>query len=321
LTLMHCRCSAVALSTLVVKNLIVNIHLDHAEGLETLLLSMINPNKIESLSLIGDGALQMLPPLTYFGAAIFSNMHTLCLDYRFTTSVYLQPLLSRCPALEEIHFPMPDMGEHPMVQELDASDLPSLKVYHGPYTSAHAFTAGRPVVHVRLWGYVPWYEEHDTHGVIPLLKGLSSSSELESLEFPVRRITMGLLEGVCHMFPHLKALCIVVDANEHKNYGVYTREVLKDALASLHLPRGIEYLSIAKFFPWDHEDTPFNGFIQMKAYLAIYPALRYVSFSGEDFSWRFDAATGIPLDAPKTIDNWRHARLTLGMISKASSSY
>jgi len=54
-------------------------------------------------------------------------------------------------------------------------------------------------------------------------------------------------------------------------------------LGSLCLPLGIEYLSISKFFPWEHEDTPIFDFVRMKTYLAVYPALRYVSFSGEDF--------------------------------------
>ena len=83
-----------------------------------------------------------------------------------------------------------------------------------------------------------------------------------------------------------------------------------DSLSSLHLPCGIEYLSIAKFYPWDHEDTPVKDFFHMKKYLAVYPDLRYVSFSGDDFSWRFDAVSGMILGASKTIDDWRGSYLS-----------
>jgi hypothetical protein len=87
-------------------------------------------------------------------------------------------------------------------------------------------------------------------------------------------------------------------------------KVLMDTLSSIHLPLEIEHLTIAKYFPWDHEDTPVRDFMRMKEYLAVYPALRYVSFSGDNFSWRFDAVTGNPVDAPRTIDDWRGSCLS-----------
>ena len=59
----------------------------------------------------------------------------------------------------------------------------------------------------------------------PYLKELHSSSELESLEFSVKCVTKNLLGEICYSFPHLKALKIVVDSMEYRNYGVYTREV------------------------------------------------------------------------------------------------
>lgn len=95
-----------------------------------------------------------------------------------------------------------------------------------------------------------------------------------------------------------------------------------DALSSLSLSPTIEYLNIAKYFPWDHEDTPVKDLAQMKVHLEIYPLLRYVSFSGEDFSWRFDAVSGRPLDAPRTIDDWRGSYLSkLLQIPKSRQSH
>jgi hypothetical protein len=82
-----------------------------------------------------------------------------------------------------------------------------------------------------------------------------------------------------------------------------------DTLSSLHLPSNIEHLSIAKYFPWDHEDHPAKDFMQMKDHLAVYPALQYVSFSGEDFSWRFNAVSGM-LVKSRTIDDWRGSYLS-----------
>jgi len=228
LTLMHCRSSAAAPSRLIVKNFIFRNDLRHHEvterGLDTLLSSMVNPNKIELLSLVGSTALVLLPQLAH--NAVFSELHTLCLDYSIVTSVSLQPFLSRCPALEEIHFPPPTGIERaPMRQELETSDLPSLHLYHGPDFGAHTYTAGRPILHVRLWGYDPWGDSRSSDQAMLYLKELRPSSELESLEFSVKRISKDFLAEICFLFPYLKALGIVVDSKEHENYGVYTREV------------------------------------------------------------------------------------------------
>jgi len=92
-------------------------------------------------------------------------------------------------------------------------------------------------------------------------------------------------------------------------------KILMDTLSSLHLPSKIEHLSIAKYYPWSHEDTPVKDLVRMKEHLAVYPALRYVAFSGEDFSWRFDAVTGKPVNAPRTIDDWRGAYLSESTLS------
>lgn len=92
-------------------------------------------------------------------------------------------------------------------------------------------------------------------------------------------------------------------------------KVLMDTLSSIHLPPEIEYLSIAKYYPWGHEDTPLKDLVRMKKYLGVYPALRYVAFSGEDFSWRFDPVTGQVVDAPRTIDDWRGAHLSKSILS------
>ncbi|KIM73896.1 hypothetical protein PILCRDRAFT_828716, partial [Piloderma croceum F 1598] len=307
LTLMHCTSSAPAPLRLAVKTLIFRN--DAAEaGLDTLLLSMVNPNEIEVFSLVGDTAKMLLPQLPH--NAVFSNLHTLCYDYSIATSLPLQPFLSRCHALEEIHFAPPtNVVEMPMSQMLDPSDLPSLHVYHGPDFGAHTFTTGRPIFHVRFWGCDLWGGSRSLDQLVPYWQELQLSSELESLEFSVNRISKVFLEQIFYLFPHLKALGIVVDANEYGIYGIYTREVLMDTLSSIHLPPEIEYLSIAKYYPWGHEDTPLKDLVRMKEYLAVYPALRYVAFSGEDFSWRFDPVTGQAVDAPRIIDDWRGAHL------------
>jgi len=95
-------------------------------------------------------------------------------------------------------------------------------------------------------------------------------------------------------------------------------KVLMDTLSSIHLPLEIEYLSIAKYYPWGHEDTPLKDLVRMKEYLAVYPALRYVAFSGEDFSWRFDPGTRQAVDAPRTIDDWRGAHLSKSILSNVN---
>jgi len=121
---------------------------------------------------------------------------------------------------------MPDhMGQTFAMQGLDPSDLPSLKVYHGPFFNAGEFIMGRPVRHsdygVMFHGtkHIPHMEPYH------FWRCFRSSSELESLEFPVRRITRDLLREIFYVFPYLKALSIVVDSCEHQNYGIYTREV------------------------------------------------------------------------------------------------
>ena len=179
-------------------------------------------------------------------SAVFSKLHTLCLDYVITTTASLQPFLSRCPALEEIHFSTYDHPDHESVhQGLDTSDLPLLKVYYGPDFEAHHFTVGRPVLHVRFWGASSWNESREPDHLIPYLRGLRSISKLESLEFSVKHVTKDFLWEICHLFPHLKALAIVVDSKEHQNYGVYTREVLAIVHLSSHL-----LILLSKRFCW-----------------------------------------------------------------------
>ena len=223
LTLMHCTSSAPAPLRLAVKSLVFRGDATET-GLDILLSSMVNPNQIEVFSLVGDTAKMLLPQLPH--NVVFSNLHTLCLHYSIATSLPLQPFLSRCPALEEIHFAPPNRAmQMSMSQVLDPSDLPSLHVYHGPDFGAHTFTTGRPIFHVRFWGCDLWGESRSINQLMLYLQELRLSSELESLEFSVNRISKVFLEQIFDLFPHLKALGIVVDANEYGNYGIYTREV------------------------------------------------------------------------------------------------
>lgn len=237
LTLMHCRSSAAVPSHLAVKNFIFRNDSQNwaviEDGLHILLSSVVNPDRIESFTLVGRAALAMLPYLPH--NAFFPKLHTLCVDYAIICSPALQSFISKCIALEEIHIPSSDrMNGAFMRQPIGPSDLSKLKVYHGPDLHAENFIADRPVLHVRLWSDV-WEGSRDADELMPYLKGLRSSSELESLEFSVKRITKGLLGEICLLFPHLRALSIVVDSMEHKTYGVYTREVRWTVHLCMHL--------------------------------------------------------------------------------------
>jgi hypothetical protein len=227
LVLMCCKSSAAAPLRITAKNFVFRQDMRRGrvveEGVHILLSSMVIPSEIESLSLMGRTTQELLEHLPH--SAVFSKLHTLCLDPSAISSPYLPSLLSRCADLEEIHFPSHDGINDDFITQstMHPSSLPGLKVYHGPDFCAHDFTTDRPIRHMRLWA--SFDESRHPDDLISYLKRLNSGGELESLEISVQCVTKGLLEEICYSFPHLKALRITVDSMEYRNYGVYTREV------------------------------------------------------------------------------------------------
>ncbi|KIM73869.1 hypothetical protein PILCRDRAFT_828697 [Piloderma croceum F 1598] len=279
----------------------------HPSQPNALLLSLLQPDVVESLCMTGDPVAADFDDIARLPS--LQCLHTLCINYSTALLASFLPCLTQLPVLREIILRVHSTYS-PALQSsflLPPSAIPLLEKYGGPLELAGYFGQGRPLKHLKLCGV------HTGDNLLKHLSALNSDADIEALEFHVVDVNKSLLDGLFDTrlgFPSIKALDITFDSMDHK--------LLTCVLPTMRLPLDIEYLSIVQSDQSSDHAVPADELVLKKAYLTQYSALRYVAFTGNGYSWRFDPSTGAPAKGSRTMEDWQRPTLSQAMIERIS---